>query len=88
MTRDLLDALLRIYQAVSPAFPKRCRFYPTCSVYAREALRAHGAGRGTWLTLKRLAKCHPWHPGGVDEVPLAGRMGAGASPLNVGGESA
>ncbi|MFL6097664.1 MAG: membrane protein insertion efficiency factor YidD, partial [Blastococcus sp.] len=66
-------ALLRLIgfysRAVSPALPARCRFYPTCSAYAAEAIARHGAGRGTWLAVRRLVKCAPWHPGGVDLVP-------------------
>jgi len=68
-------ALLRLIgfysRAGSPALPARCRFYPTCSAYAAEAIARHGAGRGTWLAVRRLAKCAPWHPGGVDLVPPA-----------------
>jgi putative membrane protein insertion efficiency factor len=67
--RGLLG-LIRFYsRAISPALPPRCRFYPTCSAYAAEAITRHGAGRGTWLALRRLVKCAPWHPGGVDLVP-------------------
>ena len=66
-------ALLRLIgfysRAVSPALPARCRFYPTCSAYAAEAIARHGAGRGLWLAVRRLGKCAPWHPGGVDLVP-------------------
>ena len=73
MTRSPARALLavvRFYQrAISPAFPPRCRFAPTCSAYAVEAIELHGAARGSWLALRRLAKCAPWHPGGVDLVP-------------------
>ena len=54
---------------LSPLFGSRCRFYPTCSQYALEALERHGAGWGVWLTLRRLSRCHPWRPGGVDPVP-------------------
>ncbi len=65
-----LLAAVRFYQrAISPAFPPRCRFVPSCSAYAAEAIEVHGAARGTWLALRRLAKCAPWHPGGVDLVP-------------------
>ena len=65
-----LLAAVRFYQrAISPAFPPRCRFEPSCSAYAAEAIQVHGAGRGSWLALRRLAKCAPWHPGGVDLVP-------------------
>ena len=63
-------------RAVSPALPPRCRFYPTCSAYAAEAVARHGAGRGSWLALVRLLKCAPWHPGGVDFVPPTARHGA------------
>ena len=70
MIRKLLIGPIRLYQwAISPAFPKRCRFHPTCSQYAVEAIDKHGALRGSWLALKRIAKCHPFHPGGVDPVP-------------------
>jgi putative membrane protein insertion efficiency factor len=70
VVRTGLLAALRFYsRAISPAFPPRCRFYPTCSAYAAEAITRHGAGRGSWLALRRLLKCAPWHPGGVDLVP-------------------
>jgi uncharacterized protein len=62
--------LLHGYQRwISPALPPTCRFYPTCSAYAIEALQVHGVLRGMWLTLWRLLRCAPWHPGGVDPVP-------------------
>ena len=68
----VLLAAVRFYQrAISPAFPPRCRFEPSCSAYAAEALEVHGAARGSWLALRRLAKCAPWHPGGLDLVPAA-----------------
>ena len=68
--RAALLGTIRFYQrAVSPALPPRCRFHPTCSAYAVEAIERHGAGRGSWLALRRLLKCAPWHPGGVDLVP-------------------
>ncbi|AIP81868.1 membrane protein insertion efficiency factor YidD [Burkholderia pseudomallei] len=65
-----LVLLVRGYQLfTSPMLGPRCRFHPTCSQYAIEALRTHGALNGTWLTLRRLARCHPLHPGGHDPVP-------------------
>ena len=80
MIKRALLAAIRFYsRAISPALPPRCRFYPTCSAYAAEAIERHGAARGTWLALRRLVKCAPWHPGGVDLVPgvPAGRGTAG-----------
>jgi putative membrane protein insertion efficiency factor len=66
----VLIAVLRFYQRwISPAFPPTCRFYPTCSAYAIEALQVHGPLRGSWLTVRRLLRCAPWHPGGIDPVP-------------------
>ena len=76
--RAALLAAVRFYQrAISPAFPPRCRFVPSCSAYAAEALEVHGAAGGSWLALRRLAKCAPWPPGGVDLVPGAGTARAG-----------
>jgi len=70
LPRILLVWLLRGYQlAISPFLGQNCRFYPTCSNYAIEAVRAHGALKGSALAAKRLCKCHPWHPGGLDPVP-------------------
>lgn len=70
MTARILLAVIRGYQRyVSPATSARCKFYPSCSAYAAEAVELHGAGRGGWLALRRLLRCHPFHPGGVDLVP-------------------
>jgi putative membrane protein insertion efficiency factor len=78
-----LVAALRFYQrAISPAFPPRCRFVPSCSAYAVEAIELHGAGRGSWLAVRRLAKCAPWHPGGVDLVPPRAGAAGTAEPTH------
>ncbi|MBU1049754.1 membrane protein insertion efficiency factor YidD [Candidatus Bipolaricaulota bacterium] len=70
MFRKMLIFPIRVYQRVlSPLLPNRCRFYPTCSHYAVEAIEKHGAIRGLWLATKRILKCHPLHPGGFDPVP-------------------
>ena len=70
--RTPLIALIRIYQAiVSPLLGPRCRFYPSCSSYAEQAVREYGAVRGAWMAIRRVARCHPWQPGGYDPVPPA-----------------
>jgi hypothetical protein len=70
--KPLLLLLLRAYKlGISPLLGQHCRFYPSCSEYAQQAIIAHGALRGSLLAGKRLCKCHPWHPGGVDPVPDA-----------------
>jgi putative membrane protein insertion efficiency factor len=67
--QTLLIAVLRVYKRlISPLLPSACRFYPTCSEYMMEAVERYGAARGVWLGLKRLARCHPFHEGGVDPV--------------------
>lgn len=68
--RQLLQLLIKIYQiCLSPFLGQHCRFYPSCSHYAHDAVQSHGAVRGSWLAIKRLCKCHPWHEGGIDHVP-------------------
>jgi uncharacterized protein len=68
--KSVLLAAVRGYQyLLRPLLGANCRFYPTCSDYAREAIERHGALRGTWLALRRVGRCHPWHPGGYDSVP-------------------
>jgi putative membrane protein insertion efficiency factor len=70
LPRRLLAVLIRGYQVLlSPLLPPSCRFYPTCSQYALEAVTRHGAVKGAWLAARRLARCHPFHPGGFDPVP-------------------
>ena len=71
MLAKALILLIRVYQwTLSPLLGQVCRFEPSCSRYAVECLRHHGALRGSWLSLKRLARCHPFHPGGYDPPPL------------------
>ena len=68
--KTILLRLIRFYQKfISPLKPAACRFYPTCSAYAYEAVQKYGALKGTWLAVRRILKCHPFHPGGYDPVP-------------------
>lgn len=65
----LLTALIDLYRLTAPVRQPRCRFHPSCSTYGRTALVRHGPLRGLYLTVRRLLRCHPWNPGGVDHVP-------------------
>jgi putative membrane protein insertion efficiency factor len=68
--KTILIAVIDVYRAaVRPFLPRVCRFYPSCADYAREAVAAHGAVRGAGLAVRRVARCHPFHPGGLDPVP-------------------
>ena len=72
VTRALMAAVAGYRRFISPLLPPRCRFEPSCSAYAFEALRVHGAARGLWLAVARIVRCHPFHPGGYDPVPSRG----------------
>ena len=84
VTRVLMAAVTGYRRFISPLLPPRCRFEPSCSAYALEALQVHGAARGLWLAMARIARCHPFNPGGYDPVPprdgsgKPSRTGAGA----------
>jgi len=70
--RIVLTALIRGYRyLISPMLGPNCRFFPSCSCYAQEAIETHGAMKGSYLAARRILRCHPWHPGGYDPVPAA-----------------
>ncbi len=74
----LLVGLLKAYRlVVSPLYGQVCRYHPSCSAYALDAVTQYGAGRGVWLAVRRLARCHPWSSGGYDPVPLTFRWTRG-----------
>jgi putative membrane protein insertion efficiency factor len=77
--RAAIFGLIRAYQlGISPLLGARCRYYPSCSQYALEAVAVHGSVRGSWLAIRRLARCHPFHPGGYDPVPPVSEAHASA----------
>ena len=82
---------IRAWRLLSVHLPPRCRFHPSCSQYALEALALHGAARGSWLAIRRVGRCHPWHAGGLDPVPpradLTNTRSTLAAPVGVAEES-
>ncbi len=79
--RLILIACIRLYQwTLSPLLGPKCRFHPSCSHYAATALSRFGVLRGGWLALRRIGRCHPFHPGGYDPVPLTPRSSRSAAP--------
>ena len=77
---------LRVYQCFfSALMPSACKFYPSCSHYAAEAVRLHGARRGSWLALRRVLRCHPFSPGGVDLVPNPADFGVSGAGFSLSG---
>ena len=78
--RALLVAAIRVYQLLTSWAPPTCRYRPTCSGYAIEAIRVHGSLRGSLLAARRIGRCHPWHEGGFDPVPPRGAVGARRGP--------
>jgi putative membrane protein insertion efficiency factor len=77
---------IRAWRLVSVHLPPRCRFHPSCSQYALEALTVHGAARGSWLAIRRVGRCHPWHDGGLDPVPPSNVRSSSTAPVGAAEE--
>ncbi len=78
--RALTLPIIAYRRWISPGLPARCRFYPSCSAYALEAISRHGVIKGFWLAVRRIGRCHPFHPGGYDPVPPGRTEVTGATP--------
>ena len=83
MIRRALIGLIRLYQRATAHRPSPCRYFPTCSSYALEAIEVHGALRGGWLGTRRICRCHPWGGHGVDPVPPASRCESEGVPCSI-----
>jgi putative membrane protein insertion efficiency factor len=82
LPRNLCVVVLRFYRAtISPLYGDVCRYYPSCSAYTLRAIQMHGVLRGIWLGIRRIARCHPWAAGGVDDVPLRARQRYAITPF-------